>query len=72
MIALFLAAVLVALLAYNRVTTVRHMWVYRNPANRTCSVCERNEVEHCHTMDDWGSGRSWWEVFHAGDPAKHS
>lgn len=64
--------IVIALLAYERLTTVHHTWVYRNPYDRTCSVCKRNEVEHCHTMDDWGSGSSWWEVFDNGDPQEHA
>lgn len=43
-----------------------HRWVYRNPYDRTCSVCGRHEVEHRYydTYDDW-------EVFSEGDSDKH-
>lgn len=44
-----------------------HVWRYRNPYDRTCSVCGRHEVAHCWA---WG-GNSWWEVFNEGESRKH-
>lgn len=41
-----------------------HTWVYRNPHNRTCKFCNRNEVEH-----SWGHHLNhpvWWEIFNVG------
>ena len=48
-----------------------HKWEYRNPYNRTCSVCGRNEVEHCWPGDEFKLRAGWWEVFDEGDESKH-
>ena len=45
-----------------------HKWEYRNPYDRTCSVCGRHEVSHCYS-GEWS--RSWWECFDDGDANKH-
>lgn len=50
----------------------RHHWDYRNPFNRTCIVCGRNEVRHCQDMSEFfDSTKGWWEVFNEGDLTKH-
>lgn len=51
-----------------RVLKKHHSWVYRNPYDRRCSVCNRHEVSHCFP-DNWNA--SWWEVFNDGDITKH-
>jgi hypothetical protein len=47
-----------------------HKWEYRNPYDRTCKKCGRNEQEECwadsyarHGMRCTG----WWEVYREGD-----
>jgi len=45
-----------------------HDWYYRNPYDRTCRKCGRNEVSHC-LPGEWN--RAWWEVFNEGDESKH-
>jgi hypothetical protein len=49
--------------------TPKHTWIYRNPSDRTCSVCGRNEVEFCRDIESWN--RTWWEVFNDGDLTRH-
>lgn len=44
-----------------------HVWRYRNPYDRTCVLCGRNEVEHCWVD---GTGREW-KVFNEGSSDKH-
>ena len=46
-----------------------HTWRYRNPYDRTCEVCGRNEVSHCAAMESWD--RAWWEVWNDGEEQKH-
>jgi hypothetical protein len=51
-----------------------HTWVYRNPACRTCSVCNQHEIEECWAWDYERRGLSaggWWEVYRPGDMSKH-
>ena len=41
-----------------------HFWVYRNPYNRTCSICDKNQHQHVFAIEgtDWmRSGHTWWE-----------
>ena len=45
-----------------------HRWEYRNPYNRTCSICDRHEVMHYHS---WNPNARWWETFDKGNEAKH-
>lgn len=45
----------------------RHKWVYRNPYDRTCTVCARREVVYSLDMTD--SGR--WDAIRDGDELKH-
>lgn len=48
-----------------RLSGIRHAWSYRNPYDRTCTVCRRHEVAHT-------DGRAqWWEVFCDGSPELH-
>lgn len=46
----------------------RHQWEYRNPYDRSCKTCGRNEVAH-----SWAGHpeHQWWEVFRDGDQHKH-
>ena len=46
-----------------------HRWKYRNPYDRTCKICGRNEVSHCWDLKSWNT--SWWEVFDEGNPELH-
>ena len=37
-------------------------WKYRNPYDRTCVDCGRNEQEFCYDMKLFHKpGQSWWE-----------
>ena len=47
-----------------------HKWKYYNPYNRTCKVCNRQEVQH-YTFNRFGSRVDYWEVFNEGDPENH-
>ena len=47
----------------------RHKWTYRNPYDRTCSVCGKHEIVYCSNVK--GQSNSWWEVFNDGDESKH-
>ena len=46
-----------------------HKWVYRNPATRTCTVCDRQEDNYCRS---WAYERyglhapGWWEEMRPG------
>lgn len=42
-------------------------WIYRNPAVRTCSFCNRHEEMWCNGWDLWKPGKGWWEVCYEGD-----
>ena len=47
-----------------------HIWKYRNPYDRTCMKCHRNEKEECWADDYARYGiraRGTWEVYHEGD-----
>lgn len=51
-----------------------HVWKYRNPYDRTCTICGRNEQEECwadeyHRYGMRASGT--WAVYREGDPKKH-
>ena len=49
-----------------------HVWEYRNPFDRTCSVCGRHEVKYCNDIKDARDPFSgWWEVYSDGDAEKH-
>ena len=51
-----------------------HRWVYRNPFDRTCKICGRNEQEECWADEYHRYGmraRGTWEVYREGDPTKH-
>lgn len=47
----------------------RHEWNYRNPYDRTFSVCGLREVSHCWDLVSWGE--AWWEVWDEGAERKH-
>ena len=44
-----------------------HTWSYRNPFDRTCTVCKRHEVNHCMAGGNIWTKPGWWEVFNDGD-----
>lgn len=51
-----------------------HKWQYRNPYDRTCKICGRNEQEECWPDEFRRYGfraKGWWEVYREGDPKKH-
>lgn len=51
-----------------------HKWAYRNPYDRTCKICGRNEQEECWPDDYHRYGmraRGTWTVYREGDPKKH-
>ena len=63
-----------ALAVLNRLFDDGHKWKYRNPYDRTCSVCGRNEQEECWAEDFNIRGFNapgTWEVYREGDPKKH-
>ncbi len=70
-----IALILVGTLAFGFLMDIcdkspRHQWKYRNPADRTCSTCGRNEQEECHSWEYQRHGlsaRGWWEVYREGD-----
>lgn len=47
----------------------KHKWVYRNPYDRTCSVCGRVEVSYCSDLESWN--RDWWEAHNDGKESLH-
>ncbi len=54
--------------------TNRHKWVYRNPYDRTCSICKRNEQVECWGDDFAARGmraRGTWVEYNPGDISKH-
>lgn len=51
-----------------RVPLGLHQWEYRNPYDRTCTVCNRHEVNHCTPGGNVLTKPGWWEVFRDGNP----
>ncbi len=49
-----------------------HRWEYRDPADRTCRVCGKREVQYCSDIDDFFNTAScWWEVADDGNVENH-
>lgn len=44
-----------------------HHWIYRNHADRTCSVCHKHEVMYCSDVYE----SCWWEANDDGDVTLH-
>ena len=47
-----------------------HAWKYRNPHNRTCVKCKRQEVEHYFSWNK--PSQTFWDVFKEGNGNKFS
>jgi hypothetical protein len=43
-----------------------HLWVYRNPYDRTCRVCGKHQVEHMFLVNP--PVYPWWGTFGNGRP----
>lgn len=50
----------------------RHKWKYHNPADRTCTICGRHEIQYCADIRDvFNPFVGWWEAHIEGDLALH-
>ena len=64
---LFITVVLPTVIFYVRKYCGLHAWSYRNPYDRTCVKCGRNEVEHSYVGHSLYRSSGFWEVFKEGN-----